>query len=208
MAVADGRLRAPRRGVHGLARAGAVERDGVAALGIPRRDADGDAGRPGGAQGFRPPGVAGAELFEAAVRRHQGGDRGERAGAGLRSHRARLPSRRKRHAGPGRGDPAGRHFRRNHRRRAQSAAAARVAGPRAADLDRLAEMLAAPNARWCWWAARSLPMRCTTRRLRRSAPARRGMDAAGQPHPSPAATVRLAGIRTTAATWASACRRS
>ena len=33
------------------------------------------------------------------------------------------------------------------------------------------------------------------------------LGAADQPHPPPAATVRRAVIRTTAATWASGCRR-
>ena len=45
----------PRRLLHRLARSGPVQRDGVAALGVSRRDADGDAGGPGRAQGFRPP---------------------------------------------------------------------------------------------------------------------------------------------------------
>ena len=37
----------PRRGGDGVARAGSVERDGVAAFGLSRRDPGGDAGRPG-----------------------------------------------------------------------------------------------------------------------------------------------------------------
>ena len=125
MAVADGRLR-KRAGCCIVSRGpGPVQRDGVAALGLSRRDADGDAGRPGGAQGFRPAGVAGTKLLAPAGRRHQAGDRGERAGTGVRSDRARLPHCGERHAGAGRGDPAGGHLRRNHRCGTGPAAAAR-----------------------------------------------------------------------------------
>ena len=54
MAVADGRLR-NRAGVCIVSRGpGLSNAHGLAALRVPRRDADGDAGGPGGAQGFRP----------------------------------------------------------------------------------------------------------------------------------------------------------
>ena len=207
MAVADGRLRS-RAGCCIVSRGPGLSNAMVSLhSAYPRRDADGDAGRPGRAQGFRPPGVAGAELFAAAVRRHQAGDRGERAGAGLGSDRARLPHRRKRHAGPGRGDPAGGHLRRNHRRRTEPAAAAR--GGRAA-CRRISTgwrtCWRRPNGRWCWWAARCWPTRCTTTRSS-------AICAAWPRNGCCRSARRIAGrncstraIRTTAATWASACR--
>ena len=82
-----------------------------------------------------------------------------------------------------------------------------VAGPRGSDLERLADMLAAggaaadPGGRR---AAGGQPVRPGG--VRRSAPAGGGLGAADLPHPSPPATVRRAASRTTAATWASACR--
>src|SRR5579884_3279344 len=123
-----GRRRAPqgpRRGGDGIARAGPVERDGVAAHRLSRRHPDGHADRPGRARRFRPARLAGAELFAAAVGRHQAGDRGQRAGAGLGSGRPRLSRRRKRHPRAGGGDPARGHFRRRDRCGAQPAAAER-----------------------------------------------------------------------------------
>ena len=155
----------PRRRRDRLARTRPVERDGVAAFGLSRRDADGDAGRPGRAQGFRPPGAAGAELLAAAVRRHQAGHRGQRAGAGLGGDRPRLPPRRERHAGPGRGDPARGHLRRGDRRR-DSTSRARVSSPGRAP--RISTgwptCWRRPSGRWSWSAARCWPMRCATRR--------------------------------------------
>ena len=115
-----GRRRAaarPGRRLRGVAWPRLEQRHGRAAHGLSRRDADGDAGRPGRAQGLRPPRAAGAELLEAAGRHHQGGDRGQRAGDGVGGHRARLPSRRERHAGPGRRHPARGHLRRARRTR-------------------------------------------------------------------------------------------
>ena len=100
-------------------------------------------------------GAAGAELLAAAVRRHQVGDRGERAGAGLRGDRARLPPRRKRHAGPGRGDPAGGHLRREDRRRARPAAPARRRrAARARTSIAWPRCWRRPSGRWSWSAAR------------------------------------------------------
>ena len=66
---------------------------------------------------------------QAAGRHHQIRHRGQRTRTGLRSHRPRLPCRRKRHPGPGRRHPAGRHLRRSHRRRTQPAQAARHRRP-------------------------------------------------------------------------------
>src|SRR6201987_5405674 len=66
MAVADGKLPSRAGCRIGFPRPGAVEFHGVAALRVSRRDAGGDAGWPGRAQGFRPPGTTGAELLAAA----------------------------------------------------------------------------------------------------------------------------------------------
>ena len=80
--------------------------------------------------------------YSRLVGRDETGHRGQRAGAGFGGDRARLSPRRKRHPGPGRGDPARGYFRRGDRRRNRHAAADVVAGPRAEDLEWLAEMLA------------------------------------------------------------------
>ena len=192
MAVADGRLRDRAGVLHRLARARPVERDGVAAFGLSRRDADGDAGRPGRAQGFRPAGAAGAELLAAAVRHHQAGHRGQRAGAGLGGDRPRLPPRRKRHARPGRGDPARGHLRRGDRAPSWTTPRPRVvAGPRAEDLDRLAEMLAKAERPLVLVGGALLADAVHDKAVFADLqPARRGMGAADQPDPSPAAAVR------------------
>ena len=66
-----------------------------------------------------------------------------------------------------------------------------VAGPRAEDLDRLAEMLAQAERPLVLVGGALLADAVhDKRRLRRPQPARRGMGAADQPDPSPAATVR------------------
>jgi len=101
----------PCRGRHRVARPGARQRPGGAAFGLARRDAPGHADRPCGAPRCGPRCPAGTELFPAAGRRHQAGDRNRRSGSGVGSHRAGVSHRRKRHAGAGRGDPAGGYLR-------------------------------------------------------------------------------------------------
>ena len=143
------------------------------------------------------------------VRRHQAGHRGQRAGAGLGGDRPRLPCRRERHPGPGRGDPAGGHLRRGDRRRTRTRPRPRVvAGPRAEDLDRLAGMLAAGRAAaGAGRRARCWPMRSTTRR---SSPISTGSPRNGccrSARPIAGRNCSTRRIRISAAIWGSACRR-
>ena len=189
MAVADGRMREGRAGrAAGLARAGPVQCHGRAAHRASRRDAAGGAVRPGGAQGLRPPRPAGTELREAAGRRDQGRHRGERGGAGERKHRPRLPSGRKRHAGPGRRHPARGHLRRAHRCAGGEAAPARLwrrprRGPRPAGLD-------AGQGRAPAGLGRRGAGQCDGRDLGGTAAARGAMDAAGLADAPAAAALR------------------
>ena len=181
----------PRRGRDRVARTGPVECDGVAAFGLSRRDADGDAGRPGRARRFRPACLAGAELFAAAVGCHETGHRGQRAGTGFRGDRPRVSPCRERHAGAGRGDPARGYFRRGNRRRNRHPAPAcrRRAARRGSGVARrdAGQGRAAAGA-----GRRRADGRCGARQggARRSEPARRGMGPADQPDASPAAAVR------------------
>ena len=191
MAVADGRLR-DRAGVAVVSRGPGLSNAMVSlALGLSRRDPGRDAGRPGRAPGFRARRVAGAELFAPPVGRDQGGDRGQRAGTGLGSHRPRLSPGGKRHPGAGRGHPARGHLRRRDRGRARYAAAARRRRP-ARRGSRPPRRDAGPGRAAAGAGRRRDARRRGARQggLRRPQPAGRGMGAADQPDPPPAASLR------------------
>ncbi len=143
------------------------------------------------------------------VGRHQTGHRGQRARAGLGGDRPRLPSRRKRHARPGRGDPARGHLRRGDRRHPRPGRG-RASSPGRApnDLDRLAA-----DARSGRAAAGAGRRRAVGRRGARqsaSSPTSTGSPRNGccrSTRPIAGRNYSTRPIRITAATWASACRR-
>ena len=208
MAVADGRLR-DRAGVAIVSRGPGLS-NAMVSLHSAYHDATpmvmlvGQVER----KRFRPARAAGAELLAAAVGRDQAGHRGQRAGAGLGGDRPRLPPRRERHAGPGRGDPARGHLRRGDRRRTRPAAAARRRRRRAPRISTGSPRCwPRPSGRWCWSAARCWPMRCTTGRpspISTGSP-RNGCCRSARPIAGRSCSTRP--IRITAAIWASACRR-